>query len=388
MKKLFLFAGLGAFPLLAACSSHKEEVALTKSGLNPDNFIAEYQGNPTALYTLTNPEGAEACITNFGGRVVSLMMPDKNGNLVDVVLGFDSVQAYFPENNLTDFGASIGRYANRINQGKFVMDGDTIQLPQNNFGHCLHGGGEMGSLGWQYRVYQANQPNDSTLILTMVSPDGDNNFPGQVTAQVTYTLQGDNTLDIQYEATTDKPTIINMTNHSYFNLNGNPNNSITDNLIMVNASGFTPVDSTYMTTGEIAPVDATPFDFRRERALGENIKDFDNEQIKNGNGYDHNFVLDTNGDVTVPAVELYSPESGIFLIMYTTEPGVQVYTGNFLDGTVTGKNNTIYNQHAGVCLESQHYPDSPNKPQWPSTQLNPGEKYQSHTAYKFSIRND
>lgn len=387
MKKTISFGAVAALIAAGSCSGHKEAgVELTKSGLNPENFVAEYQGKPTALYTLVNSEGAEACITNFGGRLVSLMVPDKNGNLQDVVLGFDSIQSYFPENNLTDFGASIGRYANRINQGRFVIDGDTIQLPQNNFGHCLHGGGEMGSLGWQYRVYDATQPNDSTLVLKIVSPDGDNNFPGEVTAQVTYTLKGDNQLDIQYSGTTTKPTILNMTNHSYFNLSGNPSKPVTDNIIMVNAEGFTPVDSTYMTTGEIATVEGTPFDFREGRSLGENIKDFDNEQIKNGNGYDHNFVLNTDGNIDVPAVELYSPDSGILMTMYTTEPGVQVYTGNFLDGTVEGKKGVVYVQHSGVCLESQHYPDSPNKPEWPSTRLNPGETYNSHTIYKFTTK--
>ena len=386
MKRLLPYVAIASLVVATACGSQKNDVQLTKSGLNPENFKAEYQGQPTALYTLVNSEGAEACITNFGGRLVSLMVPDKDGNLRDVVLGFDSVQSYFPENNLTDFGASIGRYANRINQGKFFIDCDTIQLPQNNFGHSLHGGGEMGSLGWQYRVYKANQPNDSTLVLTLVSPDGDNNFPGEFTAQVTYTLKNDNVLDIQYTGTTNKPTILNMTNHSYFNLAGNPAQPITDNLIMVNADGYTPVDSTYMTTGEIATVEGTPFDFRTQKTLGENIKNFDNQQIKNGNGYDHNFVLNTKGDINVPAVELYSPESGILLTMYTTEPGVQVYTGNFLDGTLTGKNGTVYNQHAGVCLESQHYPDSPNKPEWPSTRLNPGETYSTHTIYKFTTK--
>ena len=381
-----MYAAVGSFLCLAACGSHNETVTLTKSGLNPEKFKAEFRGDSTALYTLVNSQGAEACITNFGGRVVSLMVPDKNGNYQDVVLGLDSVQAYFPENNLTDFGSSVGRYANRINQGRFVLDADTFQLPQNNFGHCLHGGGEMGTLGWQYRVYQAQQPNDSTLILTIVSPDGDNNFPGEVTAQVLYTLTDDNALDIQYEGVTDKPTILNMTNHSYFNLSGNPAQPVTGDILMVNASAYTPVDSTYMTTGEIAPVENTPFDFTTAHALGQNIKDFDNEQIKNGNGYDHNFVLNTNGDITVPAAELYNPETGILLTMYTTEPGVQLYSGNFLDGTITGKKGIVYNQHAGVCLESQHYPDSPNKPEWPSTRLNPGEKYSTHTIYKFSTK--
>ncbi len=386
MKHLRITAGIGALLALAACGSGNQTATLTKSGLNPEKFKAEFKGDSTALYTLVNANGAEACITNFGGRLVSMMVPDKNGNFQDVVLGFDSIQAYFPENNLSDFGASIGRYANRINQGKFVIDGDTIQLPQNNFGHCLHGGGEMGDLGWQYRVYGAEQVNDSTLKLTMVSPDGDNQFPGTLTATVTYTLLGDNSLDIKYTATTDKPTIVNLTNHSYFNLSGDPTHPVTDNELRVIASGYTPVDSTYMTTGEIASVEGTPFDFRSARTVGENIKDFSNEQIKNGNGYDHNFVLDNEGNVNNPAVELYSPESGILLTVYTNEPGIQVYSGNFLDGSVTGKKGITYNQHAGICLETQHYPDSPNKPQWPSVRLNPGETYNSECIYKFSVK--
>ena len=386
MKQLRNVAAIGSLLALAACGSHTESVQLTKSGLNPENFKADYRGDSTALYTLVNADGAEACITNFGGRLVSMMVPDKDGNLKDVVLGLDSVQAYFPENNLTDFGSSVGRYANRINQGQFTLNDSTYQLPKNNFGHCLHGGGEMGDLGWQYRVYKAEQPNDSTLVLTLQSPDGDNGFPGNVTAQVTYTLRNDNALDIAYTATTDKPTIINMTNHAYFNLSGDASHPITDNMLQVNASGYTPVDSTYMTTGEIATVEGTPFDFRTARPVGENIKDFDNQQIKNGNGYDHNFVLDTKGDVTLPAVVLYSPESGIQLEMFTNEPGVQVYSGNFLDGTITGKKGIVYNQHAGICLESQHYPDSPNKPQWPSVVLNPGDTYTSECIYKFSTK--
>ncbi|MDE5712563.1 MAG: galactose mutarotase [Muribaculaceae bacterium] len=386
MKLLRISAGIGTLLALAACGSGNQSATITKSGLNPEKFKAEFKGDSTALFTLVNANGAEACITNFGGRLVSMMVPDKNGNFQDVVLGFDSIQAYFPENNLSDFGASIGRYANRINQGKFVIDGDTIQLPQNNFGHCLHGGGEMGDLGWQYRVYGAEQLNDSTLKLTMVSPDGDNQFPGTLTATVTYTLLGDNSLDIKYSATTDKPTIVNLTNHSYFNLSGNPSHPVTDNILHVIASGYTPVDSTYMTTGEIASVEGTPFDFRCARPVGENIKDFSNEQIKNGNGYDHNFVLDNESNVNNPAVELYSPESGILLTVYTNEPGIQVYSGNFLDGSVTGKKGIVYNQHAGICLETQHYPDSPNKPQWPSVRLNPGETYNSECIYKFSVK--
>lgn len=374
-----LLAGAGVMLTSTGCSQQKE-ATLTKSGIDPAKFAGERDGKQTALYILENANGMEACITNFGGRIVSLTVPDRDGNFRDVVLGFDSIAAYYPENNQTDFSAAIGRYANRINQGRLVIDSDTIQLPQNNFGHCLHG----GPTGWQYQVYDAEQPNDSTVVLTMHSPDGDNNFPGNVTATVTYTLTADNRLDIAYEATTDKPTVINMTNHAYFNLNGDPSAPITDNQLYVNAATFTPVDSTYMTTGEILPVAGTPMDFTTLRVIGERINETDFEQIKNGNGYDHNWVLDTKGDITVPAATLQSPSTGIVLNVYTDEPGIQVYSGNFLDGTVTGKGGKVYNQRAGICLETQHYPDSPNKPEWPSTLLRPGDTYRSHTVFAFS----
>lgn len=376
--KLVAVAAVSAL-CLGACSTGTQQPVLTKSGLNPENFAREYDGKKTALYTLSNANGMEVCVTNFGGRIVSIMAPDRDGNLRDVVLGLDSVAAYFPENNLTDFGASIGRYANRINQGRIVLDGDTIQLPQNNFGHCLHG----GPTGWQYKVYDASQPNDSTVVLTLQSPDGDNNFPGNVTATVTYTLTADNAIDIDYKAETDKKTVVNMTNHSYFNLSGNPDNQITDNILYINAADFTPVDSTYMTTGEILPVKDTPMDFTTPKAVGQDIA-VDFEQLRNGNGYDHNWVLSTGGDINVPAATLVSPESGIKLTVYTDEPGIQVYSGNFLDGTVTGKQGKIYNQRTGICLETQHYPDSPNKPEWPSTLLRPGDTYRSHTVFAFS----
>lgn len=377
--KLVAVAAVSAL-CLGACSTGTQQPVLTKSGLNPENFAREYDGKKTALYTLSNANGMEVCVTNFGGRIVSIMAPDSDGNLRDVVLGLDSVAAYFPENNLTDFGASIGRYANRINQGRIVLDGDTIQLPQNNFGHCLHG----GPTGWQYKVYDASQPNDSTVVLTLQSPDGDNNFPGNVTATVIYTLTADNAIDIDYKAETDKKTVVNMTNHSYFNLSGNPDNQIIDNILYINAADFTPVDSTYMTTGEILPVKDTPMDFTTPKAVGQDIA-VDFEQLRNGNGYDHNWVLSTGGDISVPAATLVSPESGIKLTVYTDEPGIQVYSGNFLDGTVTGKQGKIYNQRTGICLETQHYPDSPNKPEWPSVVLEPGQTYTSHCIFKFDV---
>ena len=230
---------------------------------------------------------------------------------------------------------------------------------------------------------------ESTLQLKLVSPDGDNNFPGEVTAVVSYMLTDDNTLDICYEATTNAPTVINMTNHSYFNLNGDPTQPITNHELYVNADNYTPVDSTFMTTGEIAPVEGTPMDFRQPHAVGQDIKNFEFEQIKNGNGFDHNWCLNTQGDDTQVAASIYSPETGILMEVFTDEPGIQVYSGNFLDGTAVGKKGITYNQHAAICLETQKYPDSPNKAGlegWPNAYLNPGETYTSHCAYKFSVK--
>ncbi|MDE6270171.1 MAG: galactose mutarotase [Muribaculaceae bacterium] len=378
--KAYRFAPIALVALLASCAGADKQSQLTQSGLDPDKFVAEYNGKPTALYVLSNDNGMEACITNFGGRIVSLMVPDRDGKLQDVVLGFDSIQAYFPENNQTDFCASIGRYANRIGQGRLIIDGDTIQLPRNNFGRCLHG----GPTGWQYQVYEGTQPNDSTVVLTMHSPDGDNNFPGNVTATVTYTLTSDNKLDIAYEATTDAPTVINMTNHAYFCLSGDPETTVADDVLQINAAKFTPVDSTFMTTGEIIAVEGTPMDFTSPKAVGADLKNFGYDQVANGNGFDHNWVLDANGDITVPAAVLTSPATGIVLTVYTDEPGIQFYSGNFLDGTIRGKLGKTYAQHAGLCLETQHYPDSPNKPEWPSTMLRPGETYKSHTVFAFT----
>lgn len=384
MRNLGKLSLLGGIALaIAGCNGGNGNI-LTQSGLNPKNFEAIYDGDSTSLYVLKNSKGMEVCVTNFGARIVSVSVPDRNGNMVDVVLGFDSIQSYFPENNKSDFGATIGQYANRINQGRFVLDGDTIKLPQNNFGHCLHGGTDMGARGWQYRVFKAQQLNDSTVSLTINTTDGGNGFPGNVTATVTYTLIGDNALDIAYKATTDKKTIINLTNHSYFNLSGDPSTAITDDVLWVNADAFTPVDSTFMTTGEIVTVENTPMDFRTPKKIADDIQS-DYVQIKNGNGYDHNWVLNSKGDINVPAVKLVNAATGIALEVFTDEPGIQIYTGNFLDGSVTGKNGKVYNQRSAICLETQHYPDSPNKPQWPTVVLNPGETYNSHCIYKFSI---
>ena len=273
-------------------------------------------------------------------------------------------------------------YANRINQGRIVIDGDTIQLPQNNFGHCLHGGPQ----GWQYKVFQTvNQLNDSTLEMTLLSPDNDENFPGNVTAKVTFALTADNAIDMTYEATTDKKTVINMCNHSYFNLSGNANNTVLDDILHINADRYTPVDSTFMTTGAIDSVKNTPMDFTSPKAIGLDINKYDFAQLKNGNGYDHNWVLNTAGDAAILAAKVTSPASGISLEVYTNEPGIQVYTGNFLDGTVKGKKGIVYKQRTGICLETQHYPDSPNKPEWPSVILEPGQNYYSKCVYKFGV---
>ncbi len=383
IARIALIAGM-ITSLMPACSGNG---GLTTSGLDPAKFDTLINEKPVKLYTLNNDNGMEVCITNFGGRIVSLCVPDKNGNSIDVVLGFDNIHQYADSvNSPSDFGAAIGRYANRINQGKLVVGDKKIQLPQNNFGHCLHG----GFSGWQYQVYDAVQPNDTTLELTIVSPDGDNNFPGTVTAKVTYTAKYNNTLDIQYEATTDKETVINMTNHAYFNLTGDMSHAGTNMVLYINADNFTPSDSTFMTTGEIRPVYGTPMDFTKRHALYETIGDTTFTQIKYGRGYDHNWCLNTykngKGDDTRVAATLYAPNTGISMDMFTTEPGVQVYSGNFLDGTIKGKHGIAYPQRSAVCLESQKYPDSPNKKQFASPYLKPGEKYTSHTAYRFTVK--
>ena len=374
MKKLCVWAV--AALLMAACTPKAEKA--TDSGLLQSNFRTEVDGKKTDLYILRNKNNMEVCITNFGGRIVSVMVPDKDGQMRDVVLGFDSIQDYISKPS--DFGASIGRYANRINQGKFTLDGVEYQLPRNNYGHCLHGGPQ----GFQYRVYDAVQLNPQELQLTYVAKDGEEGFPGNITCKVLMKLTDDNAIDIQYEAETDKPTIVNMTNHSYFNLDGDAGSNA-EHLLTIDADYYTPVDSTFMTTGEIVPVEDTPMDFRTPMPVGERINDFDFVQLKNGNGYDHNWVLNAKGDINRRAASLKSQKTGIVLDVYTNEPGVQVYAGNFLDGSLTGKKGITYNQRASVSLETQKYPDTPNKPEWPSAVLRPGEKYMSQCIFKFSV---
>ena len=363
--------------LTAACTGGEQD-GQTLSGLKRSDFRSETDGKKTDLFVLKNDNSMEVCVTNFGGRIVSVMVPDRDGVMRDVVLGFDNIGDY--RTVPTDFGATIGRYANRINQGRFTLDGTEYQLPQNNYGHCLHG----GPRGFQYRVFDAVQKSVREVELTYTAKDGEEGFPGNFNCRVTMTLTDDNAIDIRYAAETDKATVVNMTNHSYFNLDGDPSKDNSDWLLTVDADSYTPVDSTFMTTGEIAPVADTPMDFRTPAAIGGRIgQDF--EQLRNGNGIDHNWVLNTRGNIAEACASLESPATGIRLDVYTTEPGIQVYCGNFLDGSVKGKKGTAYGFRAAVCLETQKYPDTPNKPEWPSAVLRPGEKYESRCIYRFSV---
>lgn len=339
----------------------------------------DYNDGSIHIFTLENARGLRATITNLGGCVVSLFVPDKNGILRDVVLGFENVEDYLPENHRSDFGAVIGRYANRLNNGQITIDGQTYQLPQNDGKNCLHGGPD----GWQYRIFNVEEVGDNRLVLSLVSEDGDSGFPGNVCAHVTYTLTDDNALEIGYEAVTDSDTVINLTNHSYFNLNGEASTDILNHLLTIDADRYTPIGETFIPTGELATVEGTPMDFRRPKPIGCDFN-ADFEQLRIGRGYDHNWVLNTKTDDTRPCARLESPLTGITMEVYTTEPGMQVYTGNFLDGTVTGKGGVVYQQRCAVCLETQKFPDSPNQ-HWPESNatLRQGEVYCSKTSFRF-----
>lgn len=386
-----VFAGMTvAVALLTACASG-EQKALTVSGLDPAKFDTLINQKPVKLYTLKNNNGMEVCITNYGGRVVSLVVPDRDNKQVDVVLGFDNIHQYADTlNSPSDYGSSVGRYANRIKNGQFTLGDSTYQLRLNDGPNSLHGG---GTTGWMNQVYEAEQIGDSILKLTIVAQDGENGFPGTVTAVTTYKVTADNTLDMTWEATTDKETIINQTNHNYYNLSGDFTQAGYDQVLYVNADKFTASDKLYIPTGEIRDVEGTPFDFRTAHAIGDSIN-ASYDQIQNATGYDHNFCLNTwkdgKGDDTQVCASLYSPKTGILMEMYTNEPGVQVYSGNFQgvgrDADIVRKHGIKYPKHVSVCLESQKFPDSPNHPEWASPVLKPGEKYYSHAAYKFSTK--
>lgn len=359
--------------------SQTKEEAKTLSGLKPSDFVSEVDGKPTALYVLKNSQGAEACVTNWGGRLVSVMVPDRDGKLTDVVLGYDNIQQYvqFPDNN---YGALIGRYGNRIANGQFQLDGQSYQLPQNNNGHCLHGGPK----GYHAVTWDARQLDGQSVELTYLSPDGEAGFPGNLKVKVIYRLTDDNAIDIQYEATTDKPTIVNLTNHSYFNLSGVPGSTITDHKIQINADTYVPVDETLIPTGKIETVEGTPMDLRQLVTVGDHIDD-DFAQLRYGGGYDHNWVLNTKGDLSAPAAKVVSEKSGIVMEVFTNEPGLQFYAGNSMsEAGDKGKLGVVYPRRGALCLETQHYPDSPNQKQFPSVVLQPGETYQSRCIYKFS----
>jgi aldose 1-epimerase len=365
--------------ICALWSCGEKKVEMTLSGLNPSDFESTVQGKRTQLYVLTNKNGAEACITNYGGRLVSLMMPDKNGKMTDVVLGYDNIEQY---DGVENYGALIGRYGNRIANGKFTLDGNEYTLPQNNNGHCLHGGPE----GYDTRMWDAEQIDPQTIKLTYQSKDGEAGFPGNLDVTVTYTLTDDNAIDIKYEAETDKKTIVNLTNHSYFNLSGIPGSTILDHNLAINADKYVPVDSTLIPLGGLADVAGTPMDLRNGVTLGDSI-DLDFQQLTYGGGYDHNWCLNTEGDINKVAATLYSPTSGIVMEVYTNEPGLQFYAGNCMTKEgVKGKHGAIYPYRGAVCLETQHYPDSPNQADFPSVVLNPGEKYSSECIYKFSTK--
>ena len=380
MKKLCIAAM--AMAVLLSCSSKqqqqepKEEATL--SGLYKSKFETEVAGQPTSLYVLKNAKGAEACVTNWGGRLVSVMVPDKNGKMTDVVLGYDSIQAYI--NSTGNFGALIGRYGNRIANGKFKLDGTEYTLPQNDKTNCLHGGPE----GFDRQMWTANQTSPQSVELTYLSKDGEAGFPGNLNVKVTYTLTDDNAIDIKYEATTDKKTVVNLTNHSYFNLSGVPGSTIMDHQLSINADSYTPVDDKLIPTG-IAKVEGTPLDLRQPQTISAHIDD-DFDQLTKAGGYDHNWVLNTKGDIAQVAATVYAPTSGILMEVYTNEPGLQVYCGNMMAEKETGKHGTIYPRRGAICLESQHYPDSPNQADFPSTVLEPGQTYKSQCIYKFSTK--
>lgn len=393
MKKFYsLLLGVGLMTaMLSSCGSAPTST-LTQSGLNPAAFDSTIYGKDTKLIVLKNNKGMEVCLTNYGGRVVSLSVPDKNGKPTDVVLGYDNIRQYADTiNSPSDYGSTVGRYANRIKDAKLSLAGSLYSLKANDNGNCLHGG---GNTGWLNQVYDVTEQNDSSVTFVMNAPDDENGFPGNITATATYTVTSNNTLDIVFKATTDKETVINMTNHSYFNLNGDPSKEGFNQVMYINADKFTPSDSLYIPTGEIKNVEGTPMDFRIPTEIGKKA-DYTYDQIKNATGYDHNWCLNTykNGkgnDKTV-AASLYSPKTGILLEVYTNEPGIQVYTGNFQGTDIACKHGIKYPKHVSVCFESQKYPDSPTKISehvagWTDATLKPGEEYYSHLAYKFSIK--
>jgi len=353
----------------------------TNTGLQLDStkFQKEIDGKRTNLYILKNKNNMQAAFTNYGGRLVSLLVPDSAGKLVDVVVGFDSVDGY-AQSTEPYFGATIGRYGNRIAKGKFTLDGKPYTLATNNGQNSLHG----GKKGYQYVVWDAKQTNDHTLELSYLSKDMEEGYPGNLNVKVTYSLTDDNELKMDYEATTDKRTVVNLTNHAFFNLNGEGSGSILNHVLQIYADQFTPVDTTLIPLGTNIPVQNTPFDFNTPTTIGKRI-DAVNEQITAGKGYDHNYVLKgTKGLGMTHAATVKGDKSNIVMDVYTQEPGLQFYSGNFMQSKNKFKGGTTDDFRSAFCLETQHYPDSPNQPSFPSTILDPGKVYKTSSIYKFS----
>ncbi len=373
MKKTAIL--FGALCCLAACGTQSDKPAL----LDAAAFSTEVNNQPVALYTLESGNGLYMQVTNLGGRVVSLFAPDRNGKYEDLVLGFNNIDSYLHNPGERYLGPVVGRYANRIAKGQFTLDGVTYQLPVNNNGQTLHG----GLTGLDMVVWNVDNVTDNSLEMSYTSPDGSDGFPGNLTLHMTYTLTPQNEFKIAYRATTDKPTVVNLSHHGLFNLKGEGNGTILDHIVTLNASHITPVDSVLIPTGEIADVTGTPFDFRTPHAIGERI-DADNQQLKNARGYDHNWVIDRKtADEVEWVATVEEPASGRVMEVWSDQPGVQFYTGNFFDGKVTGKYGRTQKFREALALETQMFPDSPNHPNFPSTRLNPGETYTQTCIYKF-----
>jgi len=366
LRRLLAVTGLLLFNMNAAT-----KMTSTDFGTTPDGVAAR-------IFTLTNKNGLEARVTNYGGIVVSLKTPDRNGAMADIVLGFDALAGYISSPS-PYLGALIGRYGNRIGHARFTLDGVEYKLAANNGENSLHG----GTHGFNQKIWTPRELPDGGLELTYLSKDGEEGYPGNLKVVVAYRLTDANELKIDYSATTDKDTVLNLTNHSYFNLKGEGQGDILGHLVTLNANRFTPVDAGLIPTGELRAVSGTPFDFTKSTAIGARIEQND-EQLKLGKGYDHNWVLNNGGKTLNLAARVVEPSSGRVLEVYTNQPGVQFYTGNFLDGTIKGKGGKAYQQRYGFCLETQHFPDSPNKPKFPSTVLKPGQRFHSTTVFKFS----
>lgn len=384
-KNNLLVASLLTASLLWACESKKSESTHGTSDslkIEQSAFGKVSDSTQATLYTLHNAAGTTVQISDFGGTIVSWTAPDKNGKFDDITLGCDSLAGY--QKGVPYFGALIGRYGNRIAKGQFTLDGKSYSLAKNNGPNALHGGLKgFDKVLWKATPIEGEEPS---LKLTYTAKDGEEGYPGNLSVEVVYTLQKDNSLKIDYKATTDKATVVNLTNHAYFNLKGGFDSDILDHEVTLNADKFLPVDATLIPTGELKPVAGTPFDFTKSSKIGARINDTKDEQIKFGLGYDHCWVLTDSTKNLKLAASVYEPTSGRVLEVFTTEPAIQFYTGNFLDGTITGKGGKVYKHRFGLCLETQHYPDSPNKPKFPSTVLKPGETYETTTVYKFSVK--